>query len=90
LREGGLEYDTTVGKTVRFQREFNGKQPGDPARAAAALLRLASEENPPLRIVLGSDAYNSVERNDMAKMELARAWKALSISTDFPNDLRGN
>jgi NAD(P)-dependent dehydrogenase (short-subunit alcohol dehydrogenase family) len=90
LREGRPEYDTTVGKTVRFQREFNGKQPGDPARAAAALLRLASEENPPLRIVLGSDAYNSVERNDEAKTELARAWKDLSISTDFPHDPRGN
>lgn len=85
LREGHPEYDLTVGKTVRFQREFNGKQPGDPARAAAALLRLACEENPPLRIVLGSDAYHSAERNDLAKMELAREWKALSLSTDFPN-----
>lgn len=85
LREGRPEYDLTVGKTLRFQREFNGKQPGDPARAAAALLRLACEENPPLRIVLGSDAYQSAERNDLAKMELAREWKALSLSTDFPN-----
>jgi NAD(P)-dependent dehydrogenase (short-subunit alcohol dehydrogenase family) len=86
LREGRPEYDTTVGKTARFQREFNGKQPGDPARAAAALLRLASEENPPLRMVFGSDAYHSAERNDMAKVELAKAWKGLSMSTDFPND----
>jgi len=85
LREGRPEYDLTVGKTVRFQREFNGKQPGDPARAAAALLRLASDENPPLRIVLGSDAYHSAERNDLARMELAREWKTLSLSTDFPN-----
>jgi NAD(P)-dependent dehydrogenase (short-subunit alcohol dehydrogenase family) len=53
LREGSPEYDSTVGATVRFQREYNGKQPGDPAKAALALLRLASVENPPLRIVLG-------------------------------------
>jgi NAD(P)-dependent dehydrogenase (short-subunit alcohol dehydrogenase family) len=84
LREGRPEYDATVGKTVRFQRGFNGKQPGDPARAAAALLRLASVENPPLRIVLGSDAFNSAERNDLAKIDLARQWKDLSVSTDFP------
>jgi NAD(P)-dependent dehydrogenase (short-subunit alcohol dehydrogenase family) len=84
LREGRPEYDATVGKTVRFQREFNGNQPGDPARAATALLRLVSEENPPLRIVLGSDAYSSAERNDLAKLEMARAWKDLSFSTDFP------
>ena len=84
LREGRPEYDATVGKTARFQREFNGKQPGDPTRAAAALLQLASEENPPLRIVLGSDAYHSAERNDLAKIDLARHWKDLSLSTDYP------
>lgn len=84
LREGRPEYDATVGKTVRFQRDFNGKQPGDPARAAAALLWLASAEEPPLRIVLGSDAYDSAEKNDLAKIELAKKWKDLSYSTDFP------
>ena len=84
LREGRPEYDATVGKTARFQRDFNGKQPGDPARAAAALLRIALAEEPPLRIVLGSDAYNSAEKNDLAKIELAKKWKDLSYSTDFP------
>jgi NAD(P)-dependent dehydrogenase (short-subunit alcohol dehydrogenase family) len=84
LREGRPEYDATVGKTARFQRDFNGKQPGDPTRAAAALLQLASEENPPIRIVLGSDAYHSAERNDLAKIDLARHWKDLSLSTDYP------
>ena len=86
LREGRPEYVETVGKIVKFQREFNGRQPGDPARAAAALLRLASDENPPLRIVLGSDAYSSAEKNDLAKIDLAREWKDLSISTDFPKE----
>ncbi len=86
LRAGRPEYDATVGKTVRFQREFNGKQPGDPARAAAALLRLVSVDNPPLRIVLGSDAFSSAERNDLAKIDLAKQWKDLSISTDFPKE----
>jgi NAD(P)-dependent dehydrogenase (short-subunit alcohol dehydrogenase family) len=35
LREGHSEYDSTVGASVRFQRSYNGKQPGDPAKAAA-------------------------------------------------------
>jgi NAD(P)-dependent dehydrogenase (short-subunit alcohol dehydrogenase family) len=86
LAEGRPEYDATVGKTARFQREFNGKQPGDPARAAAALLKLASLEDPPLRLVLGSDAYNAAEKNDLAKIELGRKWKDLSWSTDFPKN----
>jgi hypothetical protein len=40
LSEGRSEYDSTVGASVRFQRSYNGKQPGDPAKAAAALLHI--------------------------------------------------
>jgi NAD(P)-dependent dehydrogenase (short-subunit alcohol dehydrogenase family) len=83
LREGRPEYDATVGATVRFQRDYNGKQPGDPAKAGAALLHLASLPEPPLRIVLGSDAYNAAEKNELAKIESDRRWKDLSCSTDF-------
>jgi NAD(P)-dependent dehydrogenase (short-subunit alcohol dehydrogenase family) len=83
LREGRPEYDATVGKTVRFQRDYNGKQPGDPTRAAAALLKLASAKEPPLRIVLGIDAFNAAEANDLAKIELGKKWKDLSYATDF-------
>jgi hypothetical protein len=45
---------------------------------------LASMEEPPLRIVLGSDAYAAAEGNDLAKIELGRKWKELSCSTDLP------
>jgi NAD(P)-dependent dehydrogenase (short-subunit alcohol dehydrogenase family) len=83
LREGSPEYDSTVGATARFQRDYNGKQPGDPVKAAQALLLLASHENPPLRIVLGRDAYNAAEKNDLARIELSKQWKELSTSTDY-------
>src|SRR5271167_4039279 len=83
LSEGRAEYDSTVGKTARFQRDYNGKQPGDPSRAAAALLKLASVKEPPLRIVLGIDAFNAAEANDLAKIELGGKWKDLSNATDF-------
>ena len=86
LREGRPEYDATVGATVRFQRDYNGKQPGDPAKAGAALLHLASLAEPPLRIVLGSDAYNAAEKSELAKIESDRLWKDLSCSTDFSKD----
>jgi NAD(P)-dependent dehydrogenase (short-subunit alcohol dehydrogenase family) len=36
LREGRPEYDATVGATVGFQRDYDGKQPGDPIKAADA------------------------------------------------------
>ena len=83
IREGRPEYDATVGKIARFQRDFNGKQPGDPAKAAAAVLRITGIDNPPLRLILGSDAFQAIEQNDLAKSNSDREWKELSISTDF-------
>src|SRR6202521_2510144 len=66
LREGRPEYDATVGATVRFQRDYDGKQPGDPIKAAGALLYyIASRSEPPLRLLLGSDAYNAGEKHTM-------------------------
>jgi len=81
--EGRPEYDATVGATIRFQREYNGKQPGDPAKAAAVLLDLASQEERPLRLLLGSDAYNAAEKSALEKLESDRKWKAVSLSTDY-------
>jgi len=83
IREGRPEYDATVGTTARFQRDFNGKQPGDPAKAAAVIMQVANMENPPLRLLLGSDAVQRVEPNDVAKLEADRKWRHLSVSTDF-------
>jgi NAD(P)-dependent dehydrogenase (short-subunit alcohol dehydrogenase family) len=83
LSEGHPEYDSTVGATARFQRDYNGKQPGDPKKAAQAIVQLTKERKPPLRLLLGSDAYNGAEKNDLARLEEARTWKELSLSTDF-------
>src|SRR5580692_11618305 len=83
VRAGRAQYDATVGAAARFQREYDSKQPGDPARAAAVLLQIASMSEPPLRIVLGIDAFNAAEANDLAKIELGRKWKDLSYATDF-------
>jgi NAD(P)-dependent dehydrogenase (short-subunit alcohol dehydrogenase family) len=83
LSEGHPEYDSTVGATARFQRDYNGKQPGDPKKAAQVIVQLTKEDKPPLRLLLGSDAYNGAEKNDLARLEEARKWKELSLSTDF-------
>ena len=82
LREGRPEYDATVGATVRFQRNYDGKQPGDPVKAAPALLHIASLPEPPLRLLLGSDAYNAAENHALQILASDREWKDLSISTD--------
>jgi NAD(P)-dependent dehydrogenase (short-subunit alcohol dehydrogenase family) len=86
LSEGRPEYDSTVGATARFQRNYNGKQPGDPARAAAVLLHIASLPQPPLRLLLGSDAYAAAEKSALEKLESDRRWKDLSLSTDYSSE----
>jgi len=83
IRDGRPEYAETVGKVARFQRDYDGKQPGDPARAAAAIIHVASLDAPPLRLLLGSDAARAAEQADLARLEADRKWRDLSESTDF-------
>jgi NAD(P)-dependent dehydrogenase (short-subunit alcohol dehydrogenase family) len=83
IREGRPEYDSTVGRAARFQRDFNGAQPGDPAKAAKAIIQITGLDKPPLRLLLGSDAVKFAEQNDLARMENDRQWRDLSVSTDF-------
>jgi NAD(P)-dependent dehydrogenase (short-subunit alcohol dehydrogenase family) len=83
LREGRKEYDGTVGAAVRFQRNYDGKQPGDPVKAAAAVIRIAALADPPLRLLLGSDAYAAAEKHTQEILASDRQWKDLSVSTDY-------
>ena len=84
LREGRAEYDAVVGATARRQRDYDGRQPGDPGRAAQAILELAGMTDPPLRLALGSDAVAAIEAADLRRLEELRRWRELSASTDFP------
>jgi NAD(P)-dependent dehydrogenase (short-subunit alcohol dehydrogenase family) len=84
ITEGNSAYAETVGRTAAMQREYDGRQPGDPDRAAQAVIALASTEKPPLRLVLGSDAYARAESMDEARLAELRGWREMSISTDFP------
>jgi NAD(P)-dependent dehydrogenase (short-subunit alcohol dehydrogenase family) len=84
IEAGNPAYAETVGKTAAMQRDYDGKQPGDPARAAQAIIAVSLKEKPPLRLVLGRDAYARAERTDEARLAELRAWRETSVSTDFP------
>ena len=49
-----------------MQRELNGRQPGDPLRAAQVILEVAAMDKPTLRLPLGSDALAAIEFSDRA------------------------
>jgi NAD(P)-dependent dehydrogenase (short-subunit alcohol dehydrogenase family) len=86
IHDSRPEYDSTVGAMARFQRDYNGKQPGDPAKAAAVILYIAGLAEPPLRLLLGSDAADAAEKKDLARIEADRRWHDLSVSTDIRTD----
>ncbi|SFD77770.1 NADP-dependent 3-hydroxy acid dehydrogenase YdfG [Paenibacillus catalpae] len=77
------EYKNTVGGLLNHLRDVSGKENGDPDKAAQAILDLVNEENPPLRLLLGSDAVAIANAVDTGKLAETKRWEKLSISTDF-------
>ncbi|MDG2528943.1 oxidoreductase [Caulobacter endophyticus] len=84
LSAGRAEYDAVVGATARRQAAYDGNQPGDPVRAAQAILAVAAMDEPPLRIALGSDAVGIIRDTDTRRLAELERWRDLSVSTDFP------
>jgi len=67
----------------------NHRQSGDPVRFAQAMLELASMDEPPQWFAAGSDAYALFTEKAKALRDNADAWKALTMSTDFPESDAG-
>ena len=78
------DYAATVGPVRQWTIDANKKQLGDPDKLAAALIRLAGEEEPPVRIQFGSDSVNRVEQKNAFVAEELAQWRDLSVSTDAP------
>ncbi|HTD03952.1 oxidoreductase [Undibacterium sp.] len=77
------DYDGLFDPIRRARAAKNGKQLGDPTKAAQALLRVVGEENPPVHLILGSDAIKLVREKISSLSEEIDAWEELSRSTDF-------
>ncbi|MFE5162394.1 SDR family NAD(P)-dependent oxidoreductase [Streptomyces sp. NPDC056697] len=71
------------GPVRRLRVRHRGDQSGDPAKAAAAILRLATEPEPPLRLQLGSDCVSLVEGKLGFVAKEVDQWRAWALSTDF-------
>jgi NAD(P)-dependent dehydrogenase (short-subunit alcohol dehydrogenase family) len=79
------DYDSTAGERKRMIRGYSGSQPGDPVRAAAAIVKAVEAPDAPLRLMLGKAALAA----GRAKVEDLRrdfeAWAKVSEGADFPN-----
>ncbi|MGN7989350.1 SDR family NAD(P)-dependent oxidoreductase [Pedobacter sp. 22226] len=63
--------------------KMDGQQIGDPEKAAAAMISLASMPNPPVHLLLGNDAFQRANSKLEALTKEFKDWKAITISTDF-------
>jgi NAD(P)-dependent dehydrogenase (short-subunit alcohol dehydrogenase family) len=76
------DYAETAGATRARAAQVNHAQPGDPAKAAAAIERIASADRPPLRIQLGRDSLTAIADKLTFVTGEQQAWHDLSVSTD--------
>jgi NAD(P)-dependent dehydrogenase (short-subunit alcohol dehydrogenase family) len=79
------DYDAVMDPIRAARQAKSGNQPGDPARAAQALLALVEAETPPTRLFLGEDALGLVEQKLAGMQREIDMWEALSRSTTFPS-----
>jgi NAD(P)-dependent dehydrogenase (short-subunit alcohol dehydrogenase family) len=69
-----------------FWKSQNGRQSGDPAKLAHALLKIASEKNPPRRFIAGADAIESAEQKAAAFKSEIEAYRDLSTSLGLEDE----
>ncbi|MEU9115301.1 oxidoreductase [Streptomyces sp. NPDC048483] len=76
-------YEDTVGPVRTGLPGTDGKQPGDPAKAAAAILSALEAKETPLRLPLGNDAADAVLAHLRASLDETSEWGAVSRGTDY-------
>ena len=75
------EYQAARESEQAHINDINGNQPNDPEKAADVLIAISKEENPPVHLFLGNDAYDVVYKKvDIITNELEQ-WKSYTLST---------
>lgn len=82
------DYQNTVGARLELTANYSGKQPGNPIRAAEAMVRIVEAENPPKHLVLGSIALDGVRNKLKETLAEVEAWADTSRGADYPDDQR--
>jgi NAD(P)-dependent dehydrogenase (short-subunit alcohol dehydrogenase family) len=75
------EYADTVGPTRAYVRDGHLEQPGDPVKAAAAIITALDADEPPLRLVLGQDAIGNIRSHLASVSDEIDAWEQVGAAT---------
>jgi len=77
------DYATTAGKNISDLRGYSGNQPGDPVKAAKAMIQVTETENPPLRLLLGAAALKGARLKLEELKKDFDEWADVSEGADF-------
>ena len=77
------DYAETAGKRRKEHDTAHGTQPGDPAKAAKAIIAAAESAEPPAFLLLGNDALSTYRRLAAARLDTLQTWENLTTSTDL-------
>lgn len=77
------DYDALFDPIRKARQDKSGHQNGDPERAAQVVLRLVAMDDPPVHLLLGSDALDLVVPALKARLEQLKAWEEVTRSTDY-------
>jgi NAD(P)-dependent dehydrogenase (short-subunit alcohol dehydrogenase family) len=77
------DYNERRAQQLEFWKAQNGKQSGDPAKLAQALITIASQAQPPSRFIAGADAVATAEQKLAALKTQIDAERDLSVSLAF-------
>ena len=78
------DYNATARKNMGDIRNSSGNQPGDPDRAAQAMIQVVESENPPLRLLLGAGALRGAKLKLEELKNDFENWATLTVWTDNP------
>jgi NAD(P)-dependent dehydrogenase (short-subunit alcohol dehydrogenase family) len=79
------DYAEIVGSRLDMIAAIDGRQPGDPVRAAQIFVELGTMDNPPAQLVLGAGLLQSYREKLVAIQERLQAWEAVSVSAEYPD-----
>jgi NAD(P)-dependent dehydrogenase (short-subunit alcohol dehydrogenase family) len=82
------DYRDTVGARLGATSDISGKQPGDPVRAAEAIIKVVEADNPPKHLVLGTIALDGIRSKLQETLAEIDAWAETSRGADYPENAR--
>jgi NAD(P)-dependent dehydrogenase (short-subunit alcohol dehydrogenase family) len=77
-------YAETAGARRKQLKESSGKQPGDPVRAADAIIQAVESDDPPLHLVLGKMALDRARDALTKRLAIFDKWEAVTLGADYP------